>query len=220
MNEEIVRREVQQILGRFGVVYLHIPRNTRIKSGIPDIWGINGRRSSVAVEVKIMEPRVRKGDALYAREIADNQRVWLDWLEFDCQIPCFLAVGTKVRPRRLFIVRWPQWIEMEKQLWEQWQHNPLMKISVQDLETHVMNSEIFYDKDARAWLPTFVHPLTRLLEPMYGNSPMGSNAHSLRLEAAYGKDEREHSQDGSDHEELEREDDEGRVQESGLSDTV
>lgn len=168
MNEDVIRREIQTLIQSLGYVYLHIPRNTRmvdgkvITPGRPDIWGVRPD-GSIVVEVKDFDPKKRRDDWIYASEIADNQRAWLDWLQFCISLPAFLAIGTKIgnryHPRRLWFVPWYRWVFMEKHLVERaGKVDPLQKIGVKDLEEFCAESEITW-LGARLWQLPPDHPL-------------------------------------------------------------
>lgn len=143
MNEDSIRREVQKLVADLGFVYLHIPRNTYVEAGKPDIWGI-GRGSSLAIEVKTMEPRIKMPDSMRADSIRDAQRAWLDWLAFDRTIPTFLAVGTLSRPRRLWVVTWQAWVLMEDTLWVRAGKDNHFRITASDLDERQKKFEMIW----------------------------------------------------------------------------
>lgn len=84
--------------------------------GRPDILVLNPTGRSAVIEVKALNLEQQKSFAF--SNVTPEQRVWLDrWADDDG--PGYLAIGTVgVRPRRLWIVDWIYWQEVEDSVGE------------------------------------------------------------------------------------------------------
>jgi hypothetical protein len=91
-------------------------RRESVSLSRPDIYGLNPKGPTVIVEVKLMQPKVKIEPWIHPSLISDGQRAWLDAWCYEADGHGFLAVGTSDTPRQLFIVPWPEWVKMEKEL--------------------------------------------------------------------------------------------------------
>ena len=108
-------------------------RRDKISLARPDIYGLNPRGYTAVIEVKLMAEKKKIEPWIHPNVISIGQRQWLDNWVFNSSGPGFLAIGTADTPRRLWVVPWGDWVEMEHKLHEL---SPDFHIKVSNLEDH------------------------------------------------------------------------------------
>ena len=174
---------------KFGVIrnILQPPtwKRESISMARPDIYGLNPSGKTVVIEVKKIEPKVKIDPWLDPADISDGQRAWLDMWCYDAKGEGFLGVGTIEAPRRLWIIPWMEWVDMEKRLGETSLH---FKITLTDLDA-VSKGDYELKKITGGWeLPEF-HPLLGLaLETSSPTLYIGKTSpHSFRFKKKEGE---------------------------------
>jgi hypothetical protein len=120
MNESAIREEVQHMFRDLGWNDYHPPDVAfkgapvgGVSMGRPDIYLLNTSDASIVCEVKTFT-QVKTIELYFdPNRISNKQRRWLDWWVYGRTGAGYLAIGTLVRPRRLFLVPWSWYVEQE-----------------------------------------------------------------------------------------------------------
>jgi len=153
MNETQLRTEIQHLVDSLGFWHFHPPDTGPTESARPDIFCLNPRGVTVVIEVKRIEPKAKIEPWFDPANISDGQRQWLDNWYFKMGMG-FLGIGTIEAPRRLWIIPWQSWVEMETRLCEK---DLNFRINLSDLSPEFELARI-----TGGWqLPNF-HPLLPL----------------------------------------------------------
>jgi hypothetical protein len=93
-------------------------RRESVSLSRPDIYGLNPRGPTAVIECKVFQPKVKIEAWIHPSIISDGQRQWLDTWHYQADGHGFLAIGSLDQPRRLWVVPWEEWVQMEKELAE------------------------------------------------------------------------------------------------------
>ena len=138
MNEANIRGEIYRLLRRLwfwpitqtdAVACWKCHSLVKPPIGRPDILALNPNGPSIVVEVKVFPKPENPGwgpASFRFSRIEDKQRAWLsNWQEDRKPFSpgAFLALGTihgrtnsKTNPRKLWLVPWPEWLQVEERL--------------------------------------------------------------------------------------------------------
>lgn len=153
MNEEHIRVEIQHLVNSLGFWHHHPADTGPTESARPDIFCLNPRGVTVVIEVKRIEPKVKIEPWFDPANISDGQRQWLDNWYFKLGLG-FIGIGTIEAPRRLWIIPWQAWVEMEVKLCEK---DTFFRINLSNLD-----EEFELERIAGGWKLPLYHPLLPL----------------------------------------------------------
>ena len=84
-----------------------------VSMGRPDIYLLNTKGPSAVCEVKTFQDVKVVELWLEPAHISNKQRRWLDWWTYGRNGLGYLAIGSVKAPRRLFVVPWEDYVELE-----------------------------------------------------------------------------------------------------------
>jgi len=133
VDEAKIRIEIQNMLVEAGLEYYHPADTGFTENARPDILSVN-KHGGIVIEVKIIEKKKRIEPWFDPKKIPNRQRRQLDYYCWDRHINTYLAIGTTFgKPRRIWLVEWYLWVEMEKQLVELNEGSLDFRINMSDL---------------------------------------------------------------------------------------
>ena len=130
MDEELIRTDITRMLAKLGIWYYHPPDYEVEKYGKarPDILCIN---APLVIESKRIDPKTDVEAWFDPARISDAQRIWLDMWVYEAAYDGYIGIGTIETPRRIWVIHWRDWVEMEKRLGEK---DLSFKITLSNLE--------------------------------------------------------------------------------------
>lgn len=173
MLEEVIRVEVERLLGSVGLEFYHPPDVMRTLRSRPDIYSMNPSGLSFVIEVKRIESKTLIEDWMDLEIISNPQRRWLDRWAYRGGMG-FLALGTTtVGARRLWIIPWLEWAAFEQRK----THGPLAssRVEVSEIEAEFSQYECKWitGKGKAPWQFPETHPI--MTNPLIVHKQFGEN---------------------------------------------